>query len=124
MKKFTNLVIAAAMAIGLIGSVTPTKAEAADYCEATNIAEVVDFVKTEHPNMTMSVKFIDGVDIQYSWVWYSKEEVDTMLYRLTPDERAELDAVLEEANATVEDMYGWQLHETTWRTWVTWESLE
>lgn len=47
-----------------------------------------------------------------------------MLCRLTTEERSELDQLLLEADATVEDMYGWQLHETTWRTWVTWESLE
>lgn len=124
MKKFTTLVIAAAMAIGLIGSVTPTKAEAADYIKATCVADIVAFVKEPHPNVTMSARLIDNTEIQYEWVWNDPEDVDMILDRLTEEERAELDELLEEANGTIEDMYGWQLEVVTYKVFTLWEGLE
>ncbi len=117
MKKFWSGILTAIMAVTMIGGATVNaqQAEAADYMEATSVADVVAFVKTARPNEVMSVKLIDGVEIQYGWVWYDADEIECWLAQFSEEEMAELNAVLEEAGATVDDLYGWQLEKVTWR---------
>ena len=116
MKKLMSIILTGIMTVNMIGGATVT---AQAETEATCVADVVAFMKECQPGESLTWSPIDHCTITYSWVYTDPKEVEAWLLLLTEEQKAELYEVLDEAGATVEDLYGWQLHETTYRWTIT-----
>ena len=113
MKKMMSAILTAIMAATMIGSVSVNAQAEAN--EAADVADIVAFMKECRPGETLTFSLSRTCTYEYSWVYTAPEEVEAWLLQLTDAERAELDEVLYEAGATVEDLSGWQLEVCRWQ---------
>lgn len=112
MKKLMSVILTAIMAVSMIaGAGVTAQAET----EAACCADVVAFLKECKPGESLTWTPIEHCTITYSWVYTDPKEVEAWMLLLTEEQKAELYEVLDEVGASVEDLAGWQVHETCYR---------